>query len=225
MLIYQVNTKIKFNILDLNSFKTLNLTNTKKIKFIFILIGILLVHLPFLNFPEVFFLFHLGLISTLYNVPEKSKGIIHFPLRSIPVLKVFLIAYVWSAMASFLPVILSHQPLFTSHNLFLFIAHFLFIMAITLPFDIRDFRVDNKKQLITFPQLIGIFPTKMFALACLVGFTFLIHVLLKGWYMSFFSLITAILILNASTKKQDYYFTFYLDGTIILYFIALTLSL
>ena len=224
LLIYQVNTKLKFNILDLKSYNALNLADGKKLKFIFILSGILLIHVPFLNLKEVLFLIHLGLISTLYNVPEKSRGIILVPLRSIPVLKVFLIAYVWAAMASFLPPILADQQLFTSQTIYLFIAHFLFIMAITLPFDIRDFSADNKNHLITFPQLIGLIPTKVFALACLVGFTFLMHGFVKGWYFPLFSLITAMFILNASTKKQDYYFTFYLDGTIILYFIALTLS-
>jgi 4-hydroxybenzoate polyprenyltransferase len=171
------------------------------------------------------FLIHLGLISTLYNVPEKSKGIVHFPLRSIPVLKVFLIAYVWSSISSFLPAIVGNEQVFTSKNILVFIAHLMFIMSITLPFDIRDFENDTKENLITFPQVIGIWPTKLLSILCIILFTLIIHGFVGGWYMPFFSLVTAILILSASSKRKDYYFTFYLDGTIILYFITLILSL
>ena len=197
----------------------------KKVKKILLLAGITLAHVPFLSIGSIIFLIHLGLISTLYNVPEKSKGIVHFPLRSIPVLKVFLIAYIWSSISSFLPAIIENEQVFTSKNILIFIAHLMFIISITLPFDIRDFENDNKENLITFPQVIGIWPTKLLAVLCIIIFSIIIHDFVRGWYIPFFSLFTAILILSANSKRKDYYFTFYLDGTIILYFIVLILSL
>lgn len=184
-----------------------------------------MVHVPLLNAGSILFLIHLGLISTLYNVPEKSKSFVHFPLRSIPVLKVFLIAYVWSSMSSFLPAIIAHEHVFTSRNILIFIAHLLFIISITLPFDIRDFDDDNKADLITFPQIIGLWPTKLLSILCLTVFTLIIYHIVGGWYIPIFSLIVTALILKSSSEKKSYYFSFYLDGTIVLYFIAIILSL
>ncbi|MCK5101288.1 MAG: hypothetical protein KAR17_00680 [Cyclobacteriaceae bacterium] len=185
---------------------------------------ITLVHVPFINYGSIFFLIHLGLISTLYNVPEKSKGMFRFPLRSIPIVKIFLIAYVWSSMSSFLPAVITHEQVFTSQIILVFIAHLLFIISITLPFDIRDFQVDNENALLTFPQLIGIIPTKLLAIVCLFIFTLIISNITQTWYILYFSLFTSVLILNSSVKRKEYYFTFYLDGTIILYFITIILS-
>ncbi|MCK5700591.1 MAG: hypothetical protein KAI29_05545, partial [Cyclobacteriaceae bacterium] len=143
---------------------------------------------------------------------------------SIPIVKIFLIAYVWSSMSSFLPAVITHEQVFTSQIILVFIAHLLFIISITLPFDIRDFQVDNKNALLTFPQLIGIIPTKLLAIVCLFIFTLIISNITQTWYILYFSLFTSVLILNSSVKRKEYYFTFYLDGTIILYFITIILS-
>ncbi|MCK5208446.1 MAG: hypothetical protein KAQ79_10510, partial [Cyclobacteriaceae bacterium] len=133
-------------------------------------------------------------------------------------------AYVWSSMSSFLPAVITHEQVFTSQIILVFIAHLLFIISITLPFDIRDFQVDNKNALLTFPQLIGIIPTKLLAIVCLFIFTLIISNITQTWYILYFSLFTSVLILNSSVKRKEYYFTFYLDGTIILYFITIILS-
>lgn len=225
LLIYSINSSIKINFLNTESYKSLFPPINKKAKIIVLLIGITLVHIPFLNLKTFLFLFHLGLISTLYNVPEKTKSRFHFPLRSIPILKIFLIAYVWASISSFLPAIIANGQVFTSQSVLIFIAHLLFIISITLPFDIRDFQVDHKNDLMTFPHLIGILPTKLLALACLISFTVINYQVADDWYVIVFSLITAVIILIASAKKKTYYFTFVLDGTIILYFITILLSL
>ena len=225
LLIYQINTKLKFNFLDLSSYKSLKHPFTKKIKIILAIGIILLFHLPFFNLATNLFLLHLGIISTLYNVPEKSKSFIHFPLRGVPVLKVFLIAYVWASMSSFLPAIIAHEQILTARTIYIFIAHFLFIISISLPFDIRDYAADNKNTLITFPQLIGIKLTKLLSLSCLIIFTLIIEDFTKGSYIYILSSLTGLLIINSSTQKKDFYYTFYLDGTIILYFLTIILSL
>ena len=225
LLTYQINTKTKFNFFDFNSYKSIKLPTHKKEKYILFLSIISLSHIPFINPGSIIFLLHLGLISTLYNVPEKSKSKSYFPLRSVPMLKIFLIAYVWASISSFLPAILANEKVFTSQIIFVFIAHLLFIISIALQFDIRDFQDDNKKALITFPQLLGIIPAKLLAIVCLFVFTLIINHITKEWLIYAFSMVTAVLILNSSAEKKDYYFTFYLDGTIILYFITIILSL
>ena len=66
-------------------------------------------------------------------------------------------------MSSFLPALLEQKLLLRQGNLIIFSAHFLFITAITLPFDIRDCRADRASDLIAFPHLIGIRKTKVLA--------------------------------------------------------------
>jgi len=186
---------------------------------------ITLSHIPFINIESVIFLSHLGIISTLYNVPKKTKGIFYFPLRSIPVLKIFLIAYVWASISSFLPSILANEQVFTLQIFLVFIAHLLFIFSIAIQFDIRDYQLDSKNALITFPQLFGVILAKLLAILCLIIFTLIISYITKEWYIYVLSMVMAGLILNSSTERKDHYFTFYLDGTIILYFITILLSL
>ena len=221
LLIYQINTKIKFNFLDIQSYTYFQPPLGIRIKVVIALIVIIFIHIPFLSFPEIIFLAHLALIATLYNVPDKTKGWIRLPLRSIPILKVFLIAYVWASVSSLLPVIMENMRLFTYDHVTIFVAHFFFILSITLPFDIRDFSNDNTAELITIPQLIGIVPTKILALVCLGIFAVLIFSHLNNWYFEAFLLLTAGLILFSSPHRKDYYFTFFIDGTIILYFLTI----
>jgi len=182
-------------------------------------------HIFFLDILSIFFLLHLGLISTLYNVPEKKRGVGILPLRSLPILKVFLISYVWTSISSFFPALIESIPLVSNQILLIFIGHFMFITSITLPFDIRDFNSDNKNSLITFPQLIGIQKTKYLALACLVIFTILTLRIINFTYILPLSLIVGFLIIKSGPSKKGYYYTLYLDGCIILYFMVVILSL
>jgi 4-hydroxybenzoate polyprenyltransferase len=225
LLIYYINTNVNFNFLNADSYRAFLPPASKKAKIVILLSGITLAHVPFINIEAILFLSHLGLISTLYNVPEKTKNLIHLPFRTIPILKIFLIAYVWASISSFLPAIIEGNPILNSQTISVFLAHFLFIIAITLPFDIRDFRIDRKNNLITFPHLIGIKLTKLLAIGCLIGFTLMIHQIIQNWHIFLFSLITAVLILNSSARRKKYYFTYFIDGTIILYFITILLSL
>jgi len=225
LLIYQINTKIKFNFLSLKSYKKLDFTSNKSLKFVLIIALILLFHIPFMNFKSIICLSFLGLISTLYNVPEKSNINSLLPLRSVPILKVFLIAFVWAFMSSFLPAISESPDIYTLKNTQVFIGHLFFITAITLPFDIRDLKKDNHSLIITIPQLIGVKFTKIFAIILLMLFYLVMIPFLNPIYLFIFILITMGLILFSSTKKQDYYYTLFIDGTIILYFFTVILSL
>jgi len=225
LLIYQINTKIKFNFLSLKSYKKLDFKSNKSLKFVLIIALILLFHIPFMNFKSIICLSFLGLISTLYNVPEKSNINSLLPLRSVPILKVFLIAFVWAFMSSFLPAISESPDIYTLKNTQVFIGHLFFITAITLPFDIRDLKKDNHSLIITIPQLIGVRFTKIFAIILLMLFYLVMIPFLNPIYLFIFILITMGLILFSSTKKQDYYYTLFIDGTIILYFFTVILSL
>ena len=149
---------------------------------------IIIIHIPFIKIKASLFLLHLAVLSIFYNVPKEAEGINRFPLRSIPIIKIFLIAYVWASISSFLPSILSGSLVLNTHNTLIFLAHFLFIMAITLPFDIRDFNRDNKESLITIPQLIGVKTTKVLAISSLIGFAIIMTEFVIDGYLIVFCL-------------------------------------
>lgn len=192
---------------------------------IFFSLLITLLHIPFLNVPTVLFAGVLGLLSILYNLPEKTLSSNIIPLRGIPLLKIFIIAVVWASISSQLPLAFSQEIYFSGNALFIFAANFLFILGITLPFDIRDFVNDQSKSLLTVPHVIGILNTKLLALLCIFGFTILMSFLIGWLFLLPILLVTAILILRTTPERNEFYFTFWLDGTILLYFLMIYLSL
>jgi len=209
--------------MELGSYRLISIQERKSLIISMVLGLIVVAHLPFFNWQSIIFLSHLGILSTLYNVPKDKKGIINLPLRSIPFLKVFLISYVWVCVSTILPILSVNEEI-SARNLIIFAAHFAFIMSITLPFDIRDYNSDNLNRLATIPQVIGINLTKLLAIICLIVFYVTISFFLPMYYLLPFSLITALLIGFSSPYKKYYYFTFAIDGTIILYLFVVVFS-
>ena len=101
----------------------------------------------------------LGFVSIIYGLPIYKNGSNLFRLRDIPGLKIFLIAFVWSYVTEGLPALINSESL---HYLALF-ERFLFIFAITIPFDIRDINYDSY-DLVTIPRYFGINTAKWMAL-------------------------------------------------------------
>ncbi len=223
-MIYQLNSNLKFNLLDFSSYSSFNPVWRTKILWVLIPFVAVLLHIPFLQLKVTLYLIHLGIISTLYNVP-KTKHKSFLPLRSIPILKIFIIAYVWASISSILPAIILGISIFTYKTILVFLAHFLFIFSITLPFDIRDYNLDSERTLVTMPHFTSIRTTKILALLCLFAFTIIIHSLIGGIYIILFSAVVLFLIINSSPSKKDYYFSFVLDGTIIFYYITILWTL
>lgn len=97
----------------------------------------------------------IALLTLFYSTPITGKKQGLFRLRQIPFLKIFLIAFVWSAITILLPVIHSGIPVFHSHVISMLVERFLFVFSITLPFDIRDIEADKQEGLQTIPLHIG----------------------------------------------------------------------
>ena len=101
----------------------------------------------------------LGFVSIIYGLPIYKNGSHLFRLRDVPGLKIFLIAFVWAYVTEGLPALINGEPLYF---LALF-ERFLFIFAITIPFDIRDLNYDAS-HLATIPQYFGVNNAKWMAL-------------------------------------------------------------
>jgi hypothetical protein len=91
-----------------------------------------------------------GIISFFYvlHVPGlKGKN-----LRDIPGIKIYIIALVWVLITVIVPYLIDTNLNFQK-TLILFGAEVLFMISITIPFDIRDINLDEKSKK-TIPQLI-----------------------------------------------------------------------
>ncbi len=170
------------------------------------------------------YLGHLGAVSIIYNSPLLND-FRYLPLRSIPLIKIFIIAYVWASTGSFLPGIISGVPQGLSTWL-AFWAQFLFIMGITLPFDIRDFYKDYKNNLKTIPGIIGIRNTKRLSYLFLGAHVLLLfYITDRAWWLAPVVALAMGMTRYASASRPEYYYTFYVDGLIILQFLVLAVLL
>lgn len=184
----------------------------------------------FLSVPAQILLFFLGVIAVGYALPIFSLHEKKFGLRNIPGIKLFLIATVWSLSSVLLPILeLDSTGLFfiTSSDTILLVAkRFLFIAAITIPFDIRDLFQDRSLALKTIPVMVGEKKAYFFCQALLAAYLVLLFLFSKNLDANFIALTLTILlsgwlIFKSNLVRNEYYYFLFLDGTMILQFLLL----
>ncbi|MBA3682485.1 MAG: UbiA family prenyltransferase [Bacteroidetes bacterium] len=168
-------------------------------------------------------LFPLGAITLFYSLPVfKTKKII-FRLREIPCLKIFLISIVWAATTILLPIIESGETFGKWHVVTMLIERFIFVFAITIPFDIRDMKSDENAGLQTIPLIIGekrslqlanIYMILFLILCCFHYYNTALAFILPAFVIS--GLTTLLFLNNNYLKKVTHYHYFILDGTMML---------
>ena len=178
-------------------------------------------------------LIFLGVISFAYSLPLFSLGDKKFGLRNIPGLKQFLITLVWTMSTVLLPLMEAqhlHLGTVSMRDTTLLIAkRFLFIGALTVPFDIRDLFQDRQSGLKTVPVVWGEKNAYLFCQVLLAGYIVLLFLFRNnGFNNDFFALtITAVLagwlIFRSTIEKNDYYYFFWVDGVLILQYLLLLL--
>lgn len=120
----------------------------------------------------------LGGVSILYTLPIKRLR-----LREFGLIKILTIGLSWSLVTVLMPVL--NEMEFELKNLILIVGNVLYIIAITIPFDIRDMNADIKANIKTLPHYIGIEKSNQILLV-------------------FFSIYTAIVIYIAFQYKTPY---------------------
>lgn len=177
----------------------------------------------FISWQSIIVLAVLGTIAVFYTFPLPF-GI---RLRDFGILKPFIVAIVWSFVAVCVPLASYIADDMLNIGL-LWLNRFLFIVAITIPFDVRDLKFDKVNlKYGTIPMKIGKLRTywlsqgllMISALPLLVVLfleqtieAYLIPLLM--WY-----LITSSIIrynLKSKTEISEYQYTFWLDGTMAL---------
>lgn len=186
----------------------------------------------FLNTASKILLLSLAVISVAYSLPIFSINDKSFGLRNIPGVKLFLIAMVWSLSCVLLPILELEsvtEPSVSARDTLLLIAkRFLFIAAITVPFDIRDLFQDKTNELKTIPVILGEKKALLICQGLLVIYLILLFLFTNSFDENFFGLLLTIilsgwLIFKSKWEKNEYYYFFYLDGTMIVQFLMLLL--
>tara|TARA_B100000795_G_scaffold58127_1_gene38640 strand:+ start:3061 stop:3942 length:882 start_codon:yes stop_codon:yes gene_type:complete len=165
-------------------------------------------------------LLFMGLISIAYSLPVYKKQGIWLRLRDMPFIKIFIIAFVWAIVTSLFPMQVSDVPI----NWLVVIERFLFVFAITIPFDIRDLRFDAE-NLNTIPQVFGIKKARYIGLVAIVIAEALLfyNYFFFGMYSLFSALaiyisyeLSAVLVYKSHPSLTERYFTLGVEGTSIL---------
>jgi hypothetical protein len=162
------------------------------------------------------------IISMLYALPFIPSGGEKKALREVPGIKIFLIATVWTFITLLLPMKASGIAI-GAFEQSLLIERFCFILAITIPFDIRDLDHDSK-DMHTLPQLMGVNGSIIFAIALLFFAIIIEHLgIYEGHIETHTAALTSsvyalcIALLWTGKKPRPYwYYNGLLDGMIML---------
>ncbi|RZK49975.1 MAG: hypothetical protein EOO99_04300 [Pedobacter sp.] len=189
--------------------------------------------LLYLGFPAQILMVFIGLIALGYNVPLFTLNNRKIGLRNLPGIKLFLIAFVWAVSCVVLPILeLEHRygfPITFNETILLVAKRFLFICAITIPFDIRDIYQDKLYELKTLPVLWGEKKAWQFCLALLIAYFILLIGFSKEMSPTVIALslslgATAWLIFKSRIERNEYFYFGYLDGTLILQFVLVWIA-
>ena len=161
-----------------------------------------------------------GGISMLYVLPLFNNN---RRLRDFDLIKIYLIVFNWTLIIGIIPYI-EVMKSFDANGLLYAAEKAFFIFAITIPFDIRDIKVDSFNGVQTIPRKIGL--KRSYNLSYILIFIAILMVTclsFQGTYNKMIGigltigyLITFALIRLSKGKQHDYYFSGLLDGTIAL---------
>ena len=161
-----------------------------------------------------------SLLTLFYAIPI-FKGLTK-NLRNIGTLKIFIIAIVWSGVTSLIPLV--SQGEIGINEVMYSIQRFLFVVVLTLPFDIRDMQYD-KKYLQTIPQVIGVERTKKLGFILLL-FTVIIEFFItpnpsfKFVYMIVF-FVLLLFLQRTKIKQSKYYASFWVEAIPVFWLLML----
>ncbi len=162
-----------------------------------------------------------ALLALAYFFPQTQ-------LRGIAGIKTLIVAFVWTCTTAVFPLLLKSGfdlHAFSGSNVTILLQNFLFIFPLCLLFNVRDIEEDRRVGVRTLPVIYGVKFTVLICqfflafFAALVFFSPSLKEVRTGLLLS--GLLSAILILFASEKRSDIYYTLWVDGMILLQAILL----
>jgi len=174
-------------------------------------IGLMLVFAVELSKATLLILGALALLTFLYAIPLRKRK----NLRALGGLKIFIVAIVWACVTVLVPIIASEME-FTMDCWITFIQRIFIVLALTIPFEIRDLEYDIS-SLKTLPQQLGLKKVKGF------GIILLLFVMLSEWVKNDFSQshficvfavcsLIAIILVFVEAKQSKYLASFWIES-------------
>ena len=181
----------------------------------------------FINKVSAIALIPLGAISILYVMPFIPFRGKLLSLRKIPFIKIVAIAVVWTLVTVAFPYINEYgfTKLDETNFRIILFTRFIFVLAITLPFDIRDLKFDNNNKVITIPSIIGIKPTVILSELLLISYVLLkyyqyamLQQLELGQFIALLvSVLVSMLIIAFATKRRsELYYSGLVESTMLI---------
>ena len=158
-----------------------------------------------LNYFAVFISSPFLLLVIFYRINFFNK----IKFRNIPGLKILIIAICWTWACCLLPQILYSINIDWTLACFIF----LYIILITIPFDIRDLKYDEKIK--TIPQQIGA-RNALFLSFFLIIILFSLFIYLVNYKLCVFLLITCLILLPSIKSINEFYYLIFIDGLLII---------
>ncbi len=172
------------------------------------------------NLKSLVILFPFAFMTLFYAVPLFKIGKTEISFRNFPAIKIFSIAIAWAGISVFFPLDEANYQ-FTSSVYLEFFQRILFLLAIIIPFDIRDVNADLK-SLKTLPQILGITNSKVLGILLLFGFV-LLEIFKENF--TYFELLTVLIVSIisgfflwfSSPKRSRYYTSFWVESIPIIW--------
>lgn len=152
------------------------------------------------------------LISYFYVVRIGNKNI-----RELPYIKIHCIALTWTTVIVAFPL-MNENILDCKMTMLIIPAHYIYFLAIAIPFDIRDLKYDLLTQR-TIPQVVGTINAKLISILLLIITSIILASIFSGQLTPLFIiaiLIQILFVLFATEKRQDFFYSVFLDGAIAL---------
>ena len=192
------------------------MVNNKGFVLISLIVSILsAVYFSIFFLKEVWLLFFISGILSFFYV-WKIPGLKGKNLRDVTGIKIYIIGIVWVLITVFVPFFVdSNSDL--NRTVILFLSELLFMISITIPFDIRDISLDEASKK-TIPQLIGVKKSVHISIALLIISQIMMQFLMPSLNIGTWLLTVAtIVILQYShPKRKELYFSGLIDGLLIL---------
>ena len=199
---------------------------TQSLKTIQVFSAICFVFLAFIAFQlsikTLLFSAAFGLATFFYAVPFiRNKN-----LRNFSGLKIFVVAFVWAGVTVIVPIIAS-KTVISADVVLTFFQRILIVVALILPFEIRDVPYDSL-NLKTLPQQIGVRNTKLLGQVVLL-FCLLLEFFKADFEMGsilslfIFCILLGWIILVSKTNQNRYFASFWAEGLPIVWCLLLVL--
>ncbi len=204
-------------------------THKKSILGLTLVSALLVVYLGFsLQIQVLIALIPFGMFTLFYVIPFPIYKENTMTLRSLAFVKLFLIAISWAGVTVLIPL-LNYDIAIQQNEILIFIQRFLFVLVITLPFDVRDVDYDCD-TLKTLPQVFGVQQAKRIGLLfvmlflgielfknSLISNQFRIHLIV--------AIISLFFLFRSKENQHKYYSAFFVESLPIIWLLIFVWNL